>query len=160
MKKKLLIFAVAGFALASCSSDETTASLATSEANEISFRSLNNSVTRATEKTAFADNDVIDVWAVYDTGTPAMYFQSNFTYNSGTGFTSANKYYWPDLSSTNTLAFYATHNADAVQSAAGVAAYTPNSAAASQKDVIVAYGVANSSTNINTKFPLTFNHAL
>ena len=46
MKKNLFILAVAGLALASCSSDETIASQATSQANEISFRPLVNNLTR------------------------------------------------------------------------------------------------------------------
>lgn len=48
MKKYFFTFAVAVLALASCSSDETIASQATSESNEISFRPLNNGMTRAT----------------------------------------------------------------------------------------------------------------
>ena len=61
MKKNLFILAVAGLALASCSSDETVASQATSQANEISFRAFNNGMTRAAEAHFNVANDQFKV---------------------------------------------------------------------------------------------------
>ena len=54
MKKKLLILAVAGLALASCSNDET---VAVNESDAISFRPLINNATRhavAPRKTGYS----------------------------------------------------------------------------------------------------------
>lgn len=111
MKKELLILAVAGLALASCSNDEVVKDVYTSEANTISFRPLNNGMTRAAEKTAFATNDVINVRA--NKGT-ADYFNDEFTFN-GTTFspsTTSHHYYWPsDIADADgkRVSFYATY---------------------------------------------------
>lgn len=106
MKKKLLILAVAGLALASCSNDEVVESAATSDANAINFRPLVEGITRAEAKSDFANNDVIDVWAVYNN---AKYFQDDYSYNSTTGFTSTNKHYWPS-NVGNTYADYTEYS--------------------------------------------------
>ncbi len=177
MKKSLLFLAAAALTLASCSSDETTAiNESVANANEISFRAFTNGVTRAAantkgSKTAFVENDDIDVWAAYYDGSTTMkYFQDDFTMQASggslTGFYSGDKHYWPDLTSSKTLTFTAVYGAtDAYgnlvkQSAAGTVSHTPNATAANQTDVLLAQGQATSSTTTADKFVLNFRHAL
>ena len=102
MKKNLFILAVAGLALASCSSDETVNSLATSEANEISFRANANGLTRAADITNAADLKSFNVYAFKTGETTPAYF-SNIPFVGPTTYNSAQKYYWP----TYNLDFYA-----------------------------------------------------
>ena len=134
MKKKLLIFAVAGLALASCSSDETTASLATSEANEISFRPLMTGVTRAADAHFNAANDQFKVTAFPQGTTSTAYFSNViFKTDDGATFTSTGgKYYWP---STTNLDFYAWAPAGQSDNYASIPV-TVASAAASQIDLV------------------------
>ena len=100
MKKNLFILAVAGLALASCSSDET---IATSQAsNEISFRALTNGMTRAADITAANDLKSFNVYAFHTSTTTAPYF-SNVPFVGPTTYNSEQKYYWPDYN----LDFYA-----------------------------------------------------
>ena len=79
MKKKLLILAVAGLALASCSNDETVATQVNRGANEISFRTNVNGVTRAADIDAGDGTNGLKtigfyVTAAYTTATPTLYF--------------------------------------------------------------------------------------
>ena len=110
MKKKLLILAVAGFALASCSSDETVNSLANSEANEINFRPLMTGVTRtAYSNGPISSFDTGDAFNVYASYKNAKYFQANFQKQAGSTFTSTPIYYWPgDLGTDYTFSEYNT----------------------------------------------------
>lgn len=104
--KKLFFFAIAALGLAACSNDEVVETIATSEANEIGFRPLVSGVTRVDAKSAFANNDVIDVWAVYNN---TKFFQDDYTYNTSTGFTSSVKHYWPS-NIGSTYANYTEYN--------------------------------------------------
>jgi len=156
MKKNLFILAVAGLALASCSSDET---IATSQAsNEISFRPFVAGTTRAANsagvKSAFESGDIINVYANY---TSSKYFQDNFTSN-GTTFSSTNKYYWPADVVTNNLTFTAIWGAtQKVNTPGNVENYTPDAAAANQKDILVAKHV---SATKESPVVMNFRHAL
>lgn len=134
MKKNLFILAVAGLALASCSSDETIASQATSQANEISFRAFNNGMTRAADAHFNVANDQFKVTA-FPQGTTSTAYFSNVIFKTADGntFTSTGgKYYWP--SSTN-LDFYAWAPADQSDSYASILV-TVASEAASQIDLV------------------------
>ena len=160
MKKKLLILAVAGFALASCSSDETTVSLANSGANEISFRPLNNGMTRAAEKSAFAANDVINVWCTK--GASSYFNNATFTYAAVgySGFSSNPPYYWPSTidASDNKVTFYATYAG--TQTAAGaISSFTPADEAASQVDLLCSK-LECTAKPASGEATLAFKHAL
>ena len=106
MKKYFFFAAIAAIGLASCSSDETIASQATSESNEISFRPLTNSMTRATETsfTQTTNGATFNVTA-YEAGAETNKYFGPVTFTgNGTAFYSANKYYWP---TAYNLDFYA-----------------------------------------------------
>ena len=161
MKKKLLIFAVAGLALASCSSDETTASLATSGANEISFRALNNGVTRAANstgvKSSFEVDDIINVYAdhyVSAGATHTKYFQADFTKTSVCFSSEPKKFYWPSFASGDKLTFTAIWGATQVDGTAGQIASLE---IPGNKDILVARHV---STTAETLPVLNFRHTL
>lgn len=137
MKKKLLILAVAGLALASCSNDEVVKDVSTSDANSISFRPLNNGMTRATEKSSFAADNVINVWCTK--GSSSYFNNITFTYAAAgySGFSSNPPYYWPSTvdAGDNKMTFYATYAG--TQTAAGqISSFTPANAAASQVDLL------------------------
>lgn len=173
MKKKLLILAVAGFALASCSNDETVASQVNTGANEISFRPLMNNVTRATSLTTtdFSGGSTsFYVTATYATEHTAYFSNQEFKWNStnskyepytGTAFTTI---YWP----TSNLDFHAyacngaasqvTVSNTAVANENGCPQYTvtPNTAAANQTDFVYAT-LTNQAPNTGN-MALTFGH--
>lgn len=105
MKKKLFFLAVAAVALASCSNDETIASQANSEANEITFRPLLNGVTRATTEIASGDLHTTGFQVEsYFTGGSNYFGPVTFTYQSSNYYPSSGHYYWP---ATGNLDFYA-----------------------------------------------------
>ncbi len=160
MKKNLFILAVAGLALASCSNDETVNSLATSGANEISFRPLNNGMTRAAEKSAFGTSDVINVWATK--GASPYFNNATFTYAASgySGFSSNPPYYWPSVidASENKMTFYAT-SAGTQTSAGAISSFSPAVAAASQVDLLCAK-LECTSKPASGEATLAFKHAL
>lgn len=143
MKKNLYLFAAAVVALglASCSSDETIESAATSPSNEISFNAITNGVTRAADIDATAlQASGFTVFATVGSDFSTIYFnETAFTYTAGT-YTSATKYYWP---SSGTLDFYAYAYSGAdgqVTHTAQTKAFTvtPNATAANQTDLVFA----------------------
>lgn len=97
MKKNLFILAVAGLALASCSSDETIASQATSQANEISFRPFVAGTTRAADQSfTEATTDKTFKVTAFQTGAETNKYINGVVYTSdGTVFKSTQPYYWP-----------------------------------------------------------------
>lgn len=114
MKKNLLILAVAGLALASCSNDET---VAVNQGDAISFRPLMSNVTRAADVTAGTGTNGLQtesngffVTAIHKTTgespVTSTYFDDvKFYYSSSTGtYNSDKKYYWP---ASGTLDFFA-----------------------------------------------------
>lgn len=146
MKKNLFILAVAGLALASCSSDETIASQATSQANEISFRPLNNGMTRAADASfdatsATAQFKVTAFKNGEDVASATPYFSEvDFKGNGTSSWVSDVKYYWPN---TYNLDFYAW--APATYSPTGATSYhhtgfaiTPGTTIGSQPDFVYA----------------------
>ena len=163
MKKRITFFAFAA-ALAfcySCSNDETVASQATSESNEISFRPLMNNMTRATDAalgttgsfkvTAFAAGNT--------TGTPYI-DEVTFTGAAGT-YTSGDKYYWP--ANNGLLDFYAW---SPVSVSAGDSNYdgftiTPSTTVSEQIDLIYAVtkGWGKTTKSGSNGVTINFRHA-
>ena len=156
MKKNLLILAVAAVALASCSNDET---IAVNESDAISFRPLVSNVTRAANstglKSAFEEGDIINVHALYNS---TQYFQDDFTMQATGGFTSTKPHYWPSDVTTKNVTFTAIWGATQTAGTAGnFTSYSPNAAAASQKDILVA---KHTSATKENPVLLNFRHTL
>lgn len=140
MKKNLFILAVAGLALASCSSDETIASQATSQANEISFRPLVNNLTRGIDVNQTwleGAGNGFKVRATLTTGGTQYFPETQYTYSAGT-YTSTQKYYWPSSEALDFFAWAASGSDVAHTVNTYKFTVTPNSAAASQSDLVVA----------------------
>ena len=158
MKKKLFFLAVAAIALASCSNDETIASQTNNEANAISFRPLMTGVTRTANaagiKYAFENGDIINVYADYNN---SKYFQADFT-NNGTTFASAKPYYWPSDVASKNVTFTAIWGATQKENTPGnIDNYSPDAAAANQKDILVAKHVSSAK---ESPVMMNFRHAL
>ena len=156
--KKVLYFAAAALALAACSKNEV---LDVNKGEAINFRTVVNGSTKATPVAAFANDDEINVYADY---AGAKYFQTNFKFNTTTGFTSTKKYYWPaTVDNDHKMTFSAIFNATQVADAPGtISAFSPATAAADQKDVLFAKTVVSSVTPTikTTGVVLNFRHAL
>ncbi len=141
MKKFFFFAAIAAIGLASCSSDETIASQATSESNTISFRPLVKNVTRATDIDATTlQGSGFKVFATLTADFSSMYFpETDFTWDGTSSYTSSNKYYWP---STGGLDFYAYayNGSSTISHEALTKAFTitPAAAAADQCDFVFA----------------------
>lgn len=154
MNKKLLILAVAGLALASCSNDEVVQDLSTSDANAISFRAFNSGITRAADVDANAGTYGLKtlgfkVFAnVYtaEGAEGANYFpETEFTWNEAvSSYTSANKYYWPSDGALNFYAWSAsipaqvTHTATTKIFSVEPASLSSATTAAGQGDLVFA----------------------
>ena len=180
MKKNLFILAVAGLALASCSSDETIASQATSQANEISFRPLVNNLTRGIDVNQTwleGAGNGFKVRATLTTGGTQYFPETQYTYSAGT-YTSTQKYYWPSSEALDFFAWAASGSDVTHSENTYIFTVTPHSAAASQSDLVVACtknktktgtynpsDVYNSSAGSQTSqygangVPLNFRHA-
>lgn len=167
MKKYFFTFAVAVLALASCSSDETIASQATSESNEISFRPLMNGVTRSVD-ILNADNlksFKVTAFRIVES-TPTLYF-GDVTFTGPTTYTSNPKYYWP----TEQVNFYAWSAHNLTTDAAEIVitgetkqvsgtynelVVTPAANATDQADLVYASSLGVSKA---ASISLTFHHA-
>lgn len=173
MKKSLFILATAAIALASCSNDKTVAINETlNDENEITFRPLVKRVMRAPGIDATTlQGPGFTVFATKGSDFSEIYFnETAFTWDGTSSYTSATKYYWP---SSGTLDFYAyAYNgaADQVEHTPQKKAFTvtPNSAAASQTDLVFANtngkskaGTYDGGTKQYGKdgVPLNFRHA-
>lgn len=163
MKKSFLILAVGSAILGftSCSKDETIAeNNSINDANEISFRTLVNGMTRATAKTAWATSDELNVYAEYKVGEAAAskYFQAAFIKVADGNFQSENKYYWPAMTG-NQMTFTSFYGVGQSTTTAGslAEAFTPNAAAASQTDIMYA---RKTLTAVEAPVVLNFRHML
>lgn len=162
MKKKLLFVVVTVLALASCSSDET---VAVKQDSPISFRPFVEGVTRAANgtgvKSSWETGDILYVTAQRGS---ALFFQDQFV-KDGTGFNSANKYYWPNDVSTSNITFAAFWGAPYKTWAADgdgkilASAYTVPDDVANQKDLLFAMKSVNAKPS-DGGVTLNFRHML
>ena len=174
MKKKLLILAVAGLALASCSKDETVQSVATSNSNEISFRPLMNNVTRAADITT---TNLSSFWVTANiAGSPVTNYFGGVTpveytdANIGTGagqhastagtYTSATKYYWPSTGKLDFIAFAPATGTDISRTDSTHFSVTSNATPSAQQDFLYAVVRDQTKSANGTGVVLNFRHAL
>ena len=166
MKKSFLILAVGSAILGftSCSKDEKIAeNNSINDANEISFRTLVNGMTRAKDISEASDIATINVYATKTSDASSVYFSNEVFTKDGTTYTSASKHYWPSYH----LDFYAwsansVANGDA-RSQVTTSAYnsyvvTPSTTAADQADFI--YATASDVTKAGSEngVALAFSH--
>ena len=159
MKKYFFFAAIAAIGLASCSSDETIASQATSESNEISFRPLVNGLTRGVDvNQTWVESNGFTVRATVN-GTGAEYMPENqYTYNAST-YTSTNKYYWPSVSALDFFAWAASGSDVSHTTNTYAFTVTPNATASAQSDLVVACAKNKTKGNSPSGVSLNFRHA-
>ncbi len=161
--KKLFFFAIAALGLAACSNDEVVDTIATSEANEINFRTLVNTATR----TASAANVTTANLASFtvnamQASTETPYF-SNAVYTStpeGT-FSCNDKHYWPATESLDFYAYAPASNGQVIYTNYKTFTVTPTAGTdpASQVDLVYAATKGkNKATNGATGVTLNFRH--
>lgn len=138
MKKFFFFAAIAAIGLASCSSDETIASQATSESNEISFRPFTTGLTRAVDITT-ANLTSFVVNAMVAGGETPYFSNATYTGTSGGTFTCTDKHYWPSEGSLDFYA-YAPASNDQVTAYTNYKTFTvqPSATAAEQVDLVYA----------------------
>lgn len=162
MKKNLLLLAVVGLALASCSSDETLQTAATSESNAISFRPAVQGMTRAADAHFSTPSDAFKVTA-FPTGTTTGAYFANvvFSTTDGANFTSADKYYWP--ASDGKLDFYAWAPSSYSAGSGDYTSFaiTPGGTIGSQPDFVYAVtkGWGKSTRTGSAGVSINFRHA-
>lgn len=156
--KKIFLFAATALALGACSNDETTE---VNLGNAIEFTTTVGGQTRATDKLAFANGDVFNVWATYgNNGDPQNYFKQDYEFNGTDWRSTATPYYWPATvdGTNNTMTFDAIWPASISRTVYGTFNYTVVDNAAAQEDVLYAKHV--STTKETTGVPLNFRHTL
>lgn len=175
--KKIFFFALASLALASCSQDEEFVAEKTNGSNRadkgaLSFSTYTAGGTRALDVTsASVQTSGFQVSAWYD---GKIYFSDNAKFENGLAIdntsvidgafdTEGDTYWWPRLSTSDTIGFRAFNNLTAAAEWTDANClklkYTVQPTAASQEDLVIAYATA-SSKPANGVQPLNFTHAL
>lgn len=175
--KKIFFFALASLALASCSQDEEFVAEKTNGSNRadkgaLSFSTYTAGGTRATTVTsAEVQTSGFKVSAWYD---GKIYFSDNALFEEGLAIDKSSKitgafdtegdtYWWPRLSTTDTIGFRAFNNLTAAAAWTDANClklkYTVQPTAAAQEDLVIAYAVASAKPE-NGVQPLNFTHAL
>lgn len=175
--KKIFFFALASLALASCSQDEEFVAEKTNGSNRadkgaLSFSTYTAGGTRALNVTsASVQTSGFQVSAWYD---GKIYFSDNALFENGLAIdntstitgafdTEDDTYWWPRLSTSDTIGFRAFNNLTAAAAWTDANClklkYTVQPTAATQEDLVIAYATA-SSKPANGVQPLNFTHAL
>lgn len=162
MKKKLLILAVAGLALASCSNDETVA-VNNNDPDAISFRPQVAGTTRAADITT-SNLTSFFVTANHLEGTTVTNYYGGTTpetyTNGGTTYTSTTKHYWPSTGKIDFIAFAPATGTDISRTDSTHFSVTPNATLSAQQDFLYAV-VRNQTKETNgAGVVLNFRHAL
>lgn len=158
MKKNLFILAAAALALASCSSDETVESAALSKSNEISFRPLVNSSTRAADITL--SNLASFVVNAKIAGGETSYFD-NVTFNKvgeTATYTSTTKYYWPATGNLDFYAYSPAGNSQVTYTNYKTFEVQPSTTVASQVDLVYAATKSKNKASDASGVVLNFRH--
>ena len=158
MKKNLFFLAAAALALASCSSDETVESAALSKSNEINFRPLVNSSTRAADITL--SNLASFVVNAKIAGAETSYFDDvTFTkVDASATYTSATKYYWPATGNLDFYAYSPASNSQVTYTNYKTFEVQPSTTVASQVDLVYAATKGKNKTSNADGVVLNFRH--
>lgn len=166
MRKRIafLSFAAAIAFCYSCSNDETVAVNDNAASNEISFRPLMNSATRATATTLTtlqsATSFFAEAWTV--AATPASYISATqFAYDSeSTHYYAADntKYYWPPTGNLNFIAWFPNIGSQLTHPAWNTFQLVPGDAVTSHVDYVIAATLNRSKAASATGVPLAFKH--
>lgn len=175
--KKIFFFALASLALASCSQDEEFVAEKTNGSNRadkgaLSFSTYTAGGTRALDVTsASVQTSGFKVSAWYD---GKLYFSDNALFEKGLAIDNTSKitgafdtegdtYWWPRLSTSDTIGFRAFNNLTAAAAWTDANClklkYTVQPTAATQEDLVIAYAVASAKPTEGVQ-PLNFTHAL
>ena len=172
MKKFFFFAAIAAIGLASCSSDETIASQATNASNEISFRPLNNGMTRATslDITSLRSSGFY-VTATFTSGHTAYFADQLYkeeTSNVWKPYTGSayTHIYWPTGSDVLDFHAYAPADDDTqlnvsnsnVTSLNGCPEYTVVPAVSASSQIAFIYATLTGKDQNDGSLPLTFGH--
>ena len=159
MKKYFFFAAIAAIGLASCSSDETIASQATSESNAISFRPIVNGVTR-TYADVTTDNLNSFYAEAYKNSDHSDYFpKTTFTEDGTSGnYYSTTKYYWPTSGDLDFIAYYPDLDTQFGHSAWNEFTLSPADDVSTHNDYIVAATIGQTKAGSATGVPLHFKH--
>lgn len=156
MKNSMFFVALAAVAMASCSQDDTTG---INNGKGINFNASVQTPTKANQ-TALTNLSPFYVTAI---GNGANYFTNLQVASTDNGATwsTAQIYYWPTFS----LAFYAyapttTTGVSITNSAQTIANFTPATAVANQKDLVIARNSGTKAANESSGVALNFKHAL
>lgn len=163
---------MAALGFVACTSDETVASQATSEANEISFRALNNGVTRATSLDITSlQSSGFYVTATFTSGHTAYFADQLYkeeTSNVWKPYTGGayTHIYWPTGSDVLDFHAYAPADDDSqlnvsnsnVTTLNGCPEYAVEPAASASSQIDFIYATLTDKDQADGSLPLTFGH--
>ena len=158
MKKKLLILAVAGLALASCSNDEVVKDLSTSEANAISFRANMAGTTRAFSEVTTTTMQSNGFYAVaYKNSDNSVYFGPELFTNSEGSYRSSTTHYWSDAN-LDFIGYWPVLDAQFTHPTWNTFTLSPADDVSSHNDYVVAATINQAKAGSSTGVPMHFKH--
>ncbi len=153
MKFKFAFCAVAAFALASCSSEET---IKVNEGNAISFKAFVNGQTRAIDINT-ANLNEFNATAITNEGV-SYFDQVTFTKQADGTYQSGKKYYWPTVGSLDFYAYAPLQSDQVVYTDYKTFTVTPSTNLASQVDLVYANTDEKTKANSASGIALNFRH--
>ena len=162
MKKRITFFAFAA-ALAfcySCSNDETVATNDNAASNEISFRPLMNSVTRAFTEVTTTTMQTNGFYAVaYNSSDNSQYFAPElFNVFSSSEYRASAPHYWPSTGNLDFIAYYPNVDAQFTHPTWNTFTLSPADDVSTHNDYVVAATINQTKASSTTGVPLHFKH--